>query len=155
MKDVLSSLIPNPQKNQPSSISKSLIAAYNSTRYRIITDTPFNLKIGQRSRQLAKLYQKYNCLSAAVITAWNPQSMATSKNYNLAAQLRLEIQLSARSVPFITAIGEDPEMEWSGEESFLAFNLSLDATKDLGLEFLQNAVVWSGQDAIPQLVLLR
>lgn len=145
----------NQENTRPSSVASNLIAAYNATQYRVITDSPFNLKIGERSRQLAELYQKYNCASSAIITAWNPQSVAASKGYNLAAQLKLETELSARSVPFITAFGEDPKMEWPGEESFLVLNLNLDTAKELGIEFQQNAVVWSGQDAIPQLVLLR
>lgn len=144
------------RENTPrSSLASNLIAAYNATRYRIFTDTSFNMRIGQRSSHLLKLYKKYNCLSATLITAWNPYSVITSESDNTTAQLRLETVLSERSVPFISAIGEDPEMEWSGEESVLALNLDLNTAKELGIEFQQNAVVWSGQDAIPQLVLLR
>ena len=145
----------NRENTPPSSLAPNLIAAYNATRYRIITDTSFNMRIGQRSPHLLKLYKKHDCLSAALITAWNPYSVVTSESDNTAAQLRLETVLSERSVPFISAIGEDPEMEWPAEESVLALNLNLNATKELGFEFLQNAVVWSGQDAVPQLVLLR
>ena len=155
MKDVMSSRISNPRENQSSSISKSLIAAYNATRYRVFTDIPFILRIGQRSPHLLQLYIKYNCLSATLITAWNPYSVITSESDNTTAQLRLETVLLERSIPSISAIGEDPELKWSGEESVLALNLNLNTAKELGIEFQQNAVVWSGQDAIPQLVLLR
>jgi len=33
--------------------------------------------------------------------------------------------------------------------------LSLEASKSLGARFEQNAIVWSGADAVPQLILLR
>jgi len=136
-------------------VSSALIAAYNATRYRVFADETFELKIGQASAHLSNLYQKYGCLSALLITAWNPYSAAISKANNIAAQGRLECKLLAGPVPFITAIGQDAEMKWPGEESILALGFSLDVAKNLGVEFRQNAIVWSGQDAIPKLIMLR
>jgi hypothetical protein len=143
------------QNMATSDVSPSLIAAYNATRYRVFTDEEFDLRIGQSSARLRDLYQNYGCLSAALITAWNPYSAATSEVDNVAAQGRLEGKLSAGSIPFIEAIGEDVEMKWPGEPSVLALGLNLDAAKSLGIEFLQNAIVWAGKNAAPQLVLLR
>jgi len=37
----------------------------------------------------------------------------------------------------------------------LAPGLDLERTKSLGNEFAQNAVLWIGDDAVPQLILLR
>jgi hypothetical protein len=136
-------------------VTPALIAAYNATRYRVFADETFDLRIGQKSNQLSSLYQKHDCLSALLITAWNPYSAVTSEGDNRAAQDRLESKLLAGSVPFITAIGQDAKLKWPGEESVLALGLSLDAAKSLGIEFLQNAILWSDQDAIPKLVMLR
>jgi hypothetical protein len=136
-------------------VTPALIAAYNATRYRVFADETFDLRIGQKSNQLSSLYQKHDCLSALLITAWNPYSAVTSEGDNRAAQDRLESKLLAGSVPFITAIGQDAKLKWPGEESVLALGLSLDAAKNLGIKFRQNAIVWSDQDAIPKLIMLR
>jgi len=138
-----------------SAIPEETIAAYTATSYRVNQREPFALKIGEASGPLRKLYEDYGCLSAAFITACNPYSMAVSADENAAAQSRLEGKLKAASIPFIAGNGEDPSGQWSGETSVLAFGLSLDAAKSFGVEFLQNAIVWAGDDAIPKLILLR
>jgi hypothetical protein len=136
-------------------VAPALIAAYNTTRYRVFADETFDLIIGQPSTQLSTLYRKHDCLSALLITAWNPYSAATSEADNMVAQGRLASMLLAKSVPFVEAIGEDAEMKWPGEESILALGLSLDTAKFLGIEFLQNAIVWSDKDVTPKLVMLE
>ena len=40
-------------------------------------------------------------------------------------------------------------------ESFLVLGMTLNAAKDLGKKFKQNAIVWSDQSTISQLILLR
>jgi hypothetical protein len=136
-------------------IPEGTIAAYTATRYRVNQREPFALKIGKASAPLRKLYEDYNCSSAAFITTWNPYSMAVSADENTEAQSRLEDRLIAEAIPFIAGIGEDPSGQWSGETSVLALGLSLDAAKSFGVEFLQNAIVWAGDDSIPKLILLR
>lgn len=42
-----------------------------------------------------------------------------------------------------------------GEESVLALNVSLDEAREIGNHYKQNAIVWIGEDAVPQLILLR
>jgi hypothetical protein len=43
----------------------------------------------------------------------------------------------------------------SGEASYLIFGLTLEAAKALRTRLEQNAIVWTGADAVPQLILLR
>ena len=43
----------------------------------------------------------------------------------------------------------------TGEASYLIFGLTLEAAKMLGMRLEQNAIVWAGVDAVPQLILLR
>ena len=136
-------------------IPEETIAAYTATSYRVNQREPFALKIGEASAPLRKLYEEYNCSSAAFITACNPYNMAVSADENAAAQSRLEDKLIAASIPFFAGIGEDPSGQWSGETSVLALGLNLDTAKSFGVEFLQNAIVWAGNDAIPKLILLR
>jgi len=63
--------------------------------------------------------------------------------------------LRLRSLPFIERVGQHPSNRWAPEPSFLVLGLSLEAAKALGSRHEQNAIVWCGIDATPQLVLLR
>jgi hypothetical protein len=51
--------------------------------------------------------------------------------------------------------GADPSGQWPAERSYLAFGIDADAARELGRRFQQDAVIWIGKDAIPQLLLLR
>jgi hypothetical protein len=136
-------------------IPKETIAVYMATSYRVIRHGPFELKIGKASTPLQSLYEEYGCSSAAFITAWNPYSKAAPAVDNADAQAQLEGRLIAGEIPFIAGVGEDPTGQWPGEPSVLALGLDMDTAKYLGTEFLQNAIVWVGDDAIPELILLR
>lgn len=136
-------------------ISLETITAYRATDYRVLSPSPFVLKVDQPSKLLQRLYHERGFGSAAIITAWNPFSTRVSDACNEAAQIRLEKVLTARSIAFIKAIGEDPSGLWPGEVSVLALGLSLDAVKFLGIDFKQNAIVWAGPDATPELILLH
>ena len=135
-------------------IPPETVNAYKATNYRVFSDPPFVLNIGQPSKLLGRLHEVYGCASSAFITAWNPSSVPTSTDANAAAQARLQDELSSRSTPFINGIGEDATGQWPGEPSVLALGLSLDTAKNYGVRFEQNAIVWAGTDACPQLILL-
>ena len=136
-------------------ISRETIEAYEATNFRVLGEPTFDLKIGQPSAPLRRLYKKYGCTSSAFVTAWNPRSKRVSDADNTAAQTQLEHGLTESSIPFIAGIGEDPAGQWPGEPSVLALGLDLDAAEALGVRFKQNAIVWAASDANPQLVLLR
>jgi hypothetical protein len=55
----------------------------------------------------------------------------------------------------IPGIGVHPTGEWRGEPSYLVPGLSRAAAEELGSRFEQNALIWSGADAVPELLLLR
>jgi hypothetical protein len=55
----------------------------------------------------------------------------------------------------IPGIGVHPTGEWRGEPSYLVPGLSREAAEELGRQFEQNALIWSGADAVPELLLLR
>jgi hypothetical protein len=52
-------------------------------------------------------------------------------------------------------MGQHPSNKWPGEEIFLVLGLYFEAAKALGERFGQNAIVWCGIDAVPQLIVLR
>jgi hypothetical protein len=136
-------------------LPESLISAYRATRYRVFTSPDFELAVGQRSSALADLYRTHAANSAAFLTAWNPEGNLQNETANREAFARLQERVAACSVTIIAGFGEDPDGVWAGEESLLALGLSREAACDIGAEFRQNAIVWAGADAVPELILLR
>ena len=136
-------------------ISPELVKAYENTDFRVLEPAAFTLRIGQKSPELAELYAQMGVTSAGYLTAWNPYSTETSDDDNQKAQQTLLRKLSLEGFPALGALGVDPSGEWPGEGSVFVPGISLEKAKALGSEFGQNAIVWVGLDAVPQLVLLR
>lgn len=132
-----------------------LILAYEATDFRVLEPQEFTLRVGQRSAELQSLYVDMGVTCAGYLTAWNPFSKEASELENENAQQQLLRQLSLEGFPALNALGIDPSGDWPGEESLFVPGLSLDRAKLLGSKFGQNAIVWVGPDAMPQLVLLR
>ena len=136
-------------------VPDDMISAYRSTNYRVFSDDPFVLRMGQPSGGLLRLHDLYRCNSSAFITAYNPFSLAASKVENENAQLKLENHLIERSFSCIKGIGEDSVGDWPSENSVLVLGIEFKMARSIGTAFLQNAIVWSSADAIPKLILLR
>lgn len=136
-------------------IPSEIIEAYRATHFTVLEPRPLTLRVDHHSAELAELFKEMGVSSAGYLTAWNPYSAATSAADNKAAQLSLIRRLSLEGYPTLKALGVNPEDEWQGEESVFVPGLDLERAKLLGVEFGQNAIVWAGPDAMPQLVLLR
>ena len=136
-------------------LPEGLISAYRATRYRVFTSPDFELAVGQRSNALADLYRTHAVNSAAFLTAWNPEGNLQNETANREAFARLQERVASHSVKVVAGFGEDPDGAWAGEESLLALGLSREAARDIGTQFRQNAIVWAGADAVPELILLR
>ena len=136
-------------------IPSELIVAYEATDFRVLEPQAFTLRVGQHSAELQSLYVELGVKCAGYLTAWNPFSREALELENEYAQRQLLRQLSLEGFPALNALGIDPSGDWPGEESVFVPGLSLDRAKLLGSEFGQNAIVWAGSDAVPQLVLLR
>ena len=137
------------------SISDDLLHAYRATDYHVEAAEPFVLRVGQASPDLLHLYAKYQCECAAFLTACNPFSEITAEQENEFRQTELANELRKRGLHFLNGIGRDTLGQWPGEPSFLVFNLSSESAERLGSEQNQNALIWCGPDAVPQLILLR
>ena len=142
-----------------SAISQSLIEAYLAADYRVDAELPFTLKVDVFSESLALLLQCHQCDCAAYLTACNPLGQDVGDIENAARQAELGQELKGRSLRVIDGVGLDGQSEevqkWPGEASFLVLGLSLEASRALGRKYEQNALIWCGKDAVPQLVLLR
>ncbi len=136
-------------------IDDATLRAYRETEYRVQGDTPFILKIDRHSAALAALHARLHVASSAFITAANPFSQPCDASRNDARQRALAAELAQVGLAAIAGIGRHPDNGWPGEPSFLVPGLSLDAASALGAKYGQNAIVWSGADAVPRLILLR
>ena len=138
-----------------SEISPSMIKAYLETDYCVFSEPPFALRAGIANESLAKLYKRLKMNCGVFVTAYNPLSNDVGEAANKVRQVELAQELNRRNLTFFDGIGKHPSGEWAAEPSYFVLGLSLEAAKALGKDYDQNAVVWCGSDAIPELVVLR
>lgn len=140
---------------QPSRIPEALITAYRATACTSrVNNADKVLKIDEPSKWLADLYELYAASAALFITADNPFSEPLSAEGNSAAHEQLRRHLLAETDKLFEGWGIGTDPDWPPERSFLALGISLETARTLGKQFHQNAVVWAGADAVPQLILL-
>lgn len=138
-----------------SSIDAATVLAYRQTEYRVCGDSGAVLKVGVRSAQLARLHAAHQTDCSSFITACNPLGAVLDESVNAQRQQALAAQLSRRSLVALPGVGQHPWNGWPGEPSYLVLGLSRQAAQELGRQFAQNALIWSGADAVPELILLR
>lgn len=138
-----------------SDIQPELIQAYMQTEFRVMEAPTFTLHIGRANSDLLEAHKQHRVECSAFVTACNPLSQELNDEANLEKQRLLAKELTSRSLEFISGIGQHPSNKWPGEPSYLVFGLTLEASKVLGMRLEQNAIIWSGSDGVPQLILLR
>ncbi|MES2538256.1 MAG: DUF3293 domain-containing protein [Pseudomonadota bacterium] len=140
-----------------SALSLELIAAYRATDYRVYAspEPDFILRIDCHSPELASLHAARGVTGSAHLTAWNPLGAPTPLEINRAAQGLMLADLLALNAATLPGFGVNQAEEWPGEEHVLAIGVSRDDAIGLGRKYNQNAIVWSGVDAIPELILLK
>ena len=89
---------------------------------------------------------------SAFMTAWNPRSVPTPRAQNDAAMARLE-QMLRPGLPLAAGRRNRPRRRLAREPSLLVFGIDEPAAVMLARRFDQNAIVWSGADATPRLVM--
>lgn len=138
-----------------SAICSNLIESYLATEYQIGSIPKIALHINEQSESLARLLGASQSACAAIISAYNPFSQLQSDDRNLISHEFLRKHLSGYSYKIIESCNIDPIHSWPLEKSFFVLGLDLNTVRTLGQQFNQNAIVWIGADAIPQLILLR
>jgi hypothetical protein len=139
-----------------SHIDPALLDAFRSTHYVVLDgDLPFVLRIGVASRELSSCHWRFGVQGSAFITAYNPWSVRREEMDNRRAQDRLAESLAARRLATLPGISRDPEGRWPDEPSLLVLGVDLPTARKLGQGFQQNALVFTGADAVPELLLLR
>jgi hypothetical protein len=138
-----------------STIDRALIQSYLETEYIIRMHPQIVLRIGQRNNELAEFQLARKIQSSGFLTACNPYSRACGDTENVERQQQLKFRLERDGFCTLPGVGRHPSNCWPGEESFLVPGLSLEQALSFGSEFEQNAVVWMGRDAVPELIVLR
>ena len=132
------------------------VQAYLATDYRIgHTSQDIVLTIGQRSERLAALFASNGVACGAFLTSYNPRGTVQSDVANELAHTELAAQLESLNLQAIEGSGSEEGTDWPSERSYFALGLALGPAKAIGTHFDQDAIVWVGADAIPQLILLR
>ena len=138
-----------------SSLDSALLQAYRETRYEVSADPPVILSIGAASAPLRALHGRFGVECSAFVSACNPFSRRLDAASNAARHRALLQALAAEGWRFLEGAGRHPSNGWPAEPSALVFDLPLEASREFGRRYEQNAFVWCGLDAVPQLVLLR
>lgn len=129
-----------------------LLQAFQETYYLVHVEPPFVMRVDQACPSLKSLMANHNALCATFITASNPFGQQVSEAENVARKQELRDNLKKRSLIFFEGVGQHPDGLWPGEESFLVFDLALEASKALAHHFDQLAFLWSGPEAVAELV---
>jgi hypothetical protein len=146
---------PHGVPQRKSRVGVDVVRAYRFTRYGVDADTPFVMYVGQASGPLHDLLEQHRCDSAAYITACNPRSRPLADGVNARRQAALAGYLRHSGYAFWPGEGQGADAGWKAEPSFLVVGMPLQAAKALGCQWRQNAILWCGADAVPQLVLMR
>lgn len=136
-------------------IDPATVQAYRETNYGVQATDPFVLRVGEACPKLLALHQQHRVDCSAYITACNPFSQVYEKEVNTERHAALGHELAQGGLTYLEGVGQHPSNQWPCEASYLIFGLPQDAAKALGARLEQNAIVWAGADAVPQLILLR
>ena len=137
-------------------IAADKIRAYRATDYRLgHTAQDIVLAPGLRSDRLFELFSAKSVECGAFLTAYNPRGNQKSDAENKQAHALLAAALTERSLISIEGSGSEPGSDWPAEKSYFAFGLSRDDAIAFGQQLDQDAIVWVGKHAVPELVLLR
>ena len=137
-------------------IQPDKVRAYLATDYRLgHAAQDIVLTIGQRSDRLAALFAAKGVNCGAFLTAYNPRGTLQPEAANHLAHAQLATQLEQLGHEVIAGAGSEKGTDWAAEESYFALGLALEPAKAMGTHFNQDAIVWVGADAEPQLILLR
>ncbi len=142
--------------SETTQIHPDKVRAYLATDYRLgQTSQDIVLTIGQRTERLAELFAGSAVSCGAFLTAYNPRGTVQSDKANDQAHAQLAVKLQELGLQAIEGSGSEEGTEWPAEKSYFALGLALETAKAIGTHFDQDAIVWVGPDAIPQLILLR
>lgn len=131
---------------------RKLSAAYTAALYRVFTDPPFVLRVGEPSAELDALLTSHAADTWAFVTACNPGSVVLSGEENAVRMTRLLDVLSG----FTTYPGEgaDPAGGWA-EPSVLVVGIGRTVAVEVAKAFGQNAILAGERGGPAELVWVK
>ena len=139
-----------------SQVSNDKIQAYLATDYGLHAGQhELILNIGIRCDLLSALLKIHSVVCGAFITAFNPRGTLQSDQDNEQAHRLLTSRIATLKLDTVEGAGRGTDGRWPAEKSLFVLGISLTEARTIGIEFDQDAIVWVGDDCIPQLVLLR
>ncbi len=136
-----------------SKIDGQTLQAYRRAEYRM--QAGWSIWIDRISPDLAAWHKTHGVSCSGFVSAVNPRSEVIVEAENSRRHLALSAWLDGQDRAFLSGAGLDPDGRWPAEPGFLIAGLGSEEAARLGRRFDQNAVVWSGADARPRLILLR
>lgn len=136
-------------------VPEELIIAYRETVYHVFASPPFALRVDEQSSELLSYHRSRGVESSAFISAFNPYSSPLSDDENRRRHVEFGRELSEGGISVIEGLGQHPTSGWPGEPSYLLLGVSLETARAIGAKREQNAILWMGSDAVPQLTVLR
>lgn len=139
-----------------SNVASEKLIAYLATEYCLgYNPEEVVLKIGKHSASLAELFTEHRVSCGAFITAYNPEGTQQSDEANAQDHAALLQRVVELGHSFIEGVGAGTTGQWPLERSVFAYGMDKASACAVGRQFRQDAIVWVGPDAVPQLVLLR
>lgn len=133
--------------------TSELEAAYKATTYRVFLPGGLcDLRVGQASEALRCWLETTGSTRFAVITAYNPGSVATAEAINAERQAALECDLLEGNYEPYAAQNLPDAAGAPQEESCFVPDLSVEDACALAGDYGQNAVIGGGLDGVPHLV---
>lgn len=130
-----------------------LDAAYRATSYRVLLPGGVaELRVGIANEALLGWLASAGCEQFAIITAYNPASLALSDAVNAARQSQLESDLHEAGFAVLPARNIPDAGAWPVEESCFVAGISAAEACTLAADYGQNAVIYGGPDGVPQLL---
>lgn len=129
-----------------------LEALYRATTYRVMTrPAPIDLRLGRYSADISAVHALRGVSGSVLVSACNPRGRLCSAEANQAVHDRLIALLRARSEAFVPALGIPDSGDWPAETSVLILGADRRRACVWCRLLRQNAVLWIGADAVPQL----
>lgn len=138
-----------------SCVPPELVRSYRETLFEVVAPAPCVLRVDVPNDVLARCHAERGVTASAFVTACNPHSIALDAAANTARHHALADELRRLGLSFCEGAGRHPSNDWPPEASWLVFGVTLLAACEIGRAWGQNAIVHTGPDAIPRLVLLR
>jgi hypothetical protein len=137
-------------------IAADKIRAYRASDYRIdFFGEAIVLQPGLRSAQVAQLFALHAVTCGAFITAYNPQGAQRSTAENEQAHQQLLTHIESQGFKCLEGKGSEAGTDWLPEKSCFALGQGRSEAIKIGSFYGQDAIVWVGENEVPELVLLR